>query len=51
MRITFRLSKEEQEQLNMIKGKTTSEKIRRAIKLAANIQAEDATSTETESKG
>jgi hypothetical protein len=49
MRITFRLSKEEQNQLNKIKGKTTSDKIRRAIKLAY-IQETTPTPTETKSK-
>jgi hypothetical protein len=49
MRITFRLSKEEQDQLNKVKGKTTSDKIRRAIKLAY-IQETPSTPTETESK-
>jgi len=34
MRITFRLSKEEEQQLTYIQGKTTSDKVRRAIKLA-----------------
>jgi len=49
MRITFRLSKEEQQQLTYIQGKTTSDKVRRAIKLAY-IQAKDTASTQTEGK-